>query len=316
MKVFLKKLVLFVLVLVPLYLFAVCIWGLITPLVLRPNLPYLKGAYGHLHSRINDLKNFSDVDVLVLGSSRAYRGLDPRIFRQSEISLFNLGSTAQSPVQSLALAKQYLKQLNPQLVLIEVSPEIMSTDGLESGLDVLANNRVDIHSAEMALKVNHIKLYHTLIYATFRQLLHLDAGYSEPLSVREDTYVSGGYVERKMGRFNPPDSLAAKVRRLKPLQKKALSDLVAFIKRCGTRVVLIEVPSTSVRYRSHANHDEFSSFVTSLAPYEDFNARVQLNDSVHFYDASHLNQQGVEVFNVALIDWLEKNHYLDFQFEE
>lgn len=316
MKVFLKKLILFALALVPLYILAVCIWGLITPLVLRPNLPYLKGAYGHLNSRINDLENFSDVDVLVLGSSRAYRGFDPRIFSESGISMFNLGSTAQSPVQSLVLAKQYLKQLNPELVLIEVSPEIMSTDGLESGLDLLANNTIDFHAAEMTLKVNHIKLYHTLIFAVFRQLLHLDEDYSEPVRIREDSYVSGGYVERKMSRYSPPDSMVTKVRRLLPLQRKALSELVAYINQNGARVVLIEVPSSSVRYRSHANHDEFSLFVSSLDAYEDFNTRVQLSDSVHFYDASHLNQEGVDIFNKALIDWLEKRGYLDNKYSE
>lgn len=316
MKAFLKKLILFTLVLVPIYILAVCAWGLITPLVLRPNLPYLKGAYGHLSSRISDLKNFSDVDMLVLGSSRAYRGLDPRIFSESGIRMFNLGSTAQSPVQSLVLAKQYLRQLNPELVIIEVSPEIMSTDGLESGLDLLANNTVDFHAAEMTLKVNHVKLYNTLIYAVFRQLLHLDDNYSEPVRIREDSYVSGGYVERKMSRYNPPDSMMTQVRRLLPLQKKALSELVAFINMSGSRVVLVEVPSTTVRYRSHANHDEFSSFVSSLGSFEDFNSRILLNDSVHFYDASHLNQEGVALFNKALIDWLEKSGNLDFKYSE
>src|SRR5262245_26702081 len=39
-------------------------------------------------------------DVLVLGSSHAYRGYDPEHFAKRGLRMFNLGSTAQTPMNS------------------------------------------------------------------------------------------------------------------------------------------------------------------------------------------------------------------------
>lgn len=43
--------------------------------------------------------------------------------------------------------------------------------------------------------------------------------------------------------------------------------------------------------------------------YYDFNGLPELDDSLHFYDNVHLNQEGVEIFNKIVIEILfGKNH--------
>ena len=133
-------------------------WGLIFPHNIAKNLKLL-GPGGHLKTRIRDLATCSDVDVLFLGSSHAYRGFDPRIFMKYGIKSFNLGSSAQTPIQTEILLKRYLNSLKPKLVVYEVYPSTLSLDGVESALDLIANDRIDFPIIKMALDLNHAAVY-------------------------------------------------------------------------------------------------------------------------------------------------------------
>ena len=82
-------------------------------------------------------RKIKNVDVLFLGSSHAYRGFDPRIFRKRGYSSFNLGSSAQTPSQTKVWLKRYLKHLNPKIVIYEVYPGTFSSDGIEASLDLV-----------------------------------------------------------------------------------------------------------------------------------------------------------------------------------
>jgi hypothetical protein len=49
------------------------------PPFVTKNLFYRIGSFGHMYSRINELKTIKDVDILIIGSSHAYQGFDTRI---------------------------------------------------------------------------------------------------------------------------------------------------------------------------------------------------------------------------------------------
>ena len=53
----------------------------------------------------------------------------------------------------------------------------------------------------MAIDLNHIKVYNTLIYSGIRQLLNLDQDFVEAQQIGKDTYISGGYVQRDNVQF-------------------------------------------------------------------------------------------------------------------
>jgi len=78
------------------------------------------------------------VDILFLGSSHSYRGFNPQYF--SGYKTFNLGSSAQTPIQTNLLLKRYLHQLNPKTIVYEVYPISLSIDGVESSSDIIAND--------------------------------------------------------------------------------------------------------------------------------------------------------------------------------
>jgi len=103
MKRFIHSLLLFIPCSIVIYILLIILWGDYAPRILEKNLNYKIGAGGHMYSRLQDIHRTSNIDILILGSSHAYRGYDPRIFNKHGFSMFNLGSSAQSPIQTKVL---------------------------------------------------------------------------------------------------------------------------------------------------------------------------------------------------------------------
>ena len=66
--------------------------------------------------------------------------------------------------------------------------------------------------------------------------------------------------------------------------------------------ILITAPCTRIRYNSYINIHEFQDMMRQQGTYYDFNELLNLEDSLYFYDANHLNQKGVDVFNTKIIE--------------
>tara|TARA_R110000737_G_scaffold327112_1_gene341205 strand:+ start:2212 stop:3069 length:858 start_codon:yes stop_codon:yes gene_type:complete len=281
------------------------VWASIAPNKFKPNVSYKLGANGHLFSRISEIKNQSDVDVLFLGSSHAYRGFDPRIFSKYGYNTFNMGSSAQSPLQTKVLINRYLDSLNPKLVIYEVFPATFSLDGVESSLDIVSNDRNDFYSLEMVLKINNIKTYNTFLYALIRDFLGLNESFTESIYKRNDKYVSGGFVENEIEFFKPFPFEKREVK-IKDYQLESFLEIVKELEIRNIPVILVYAPISKVHYESYTNTDYFDSLMSSYSDYYNFNEIVYLNDSLHFSDSHHLNQSGVELFNKKLIEILNK----------
>ncbi|MBL6664128.1 MAG: hypothetical protein ISP71_08520 [Flavobacteriales bacterium] len=282
------------------YLILIFIWGSVMPIWLNSNLIY-KQRGGHLHARLTELNKYQNVDVLFLGSSHAYRGFDTRIFKESGIHSFNLGSSSQAPVQSLLLLKKHIEKLQPKKIIFEVCPQSLSSDGIESALDIISNDKIDFQTIKMAIDLNHIKVYNTLIYSGIRQLLNLDQDFVEAQHIGKDTYISGGYVQRDDVQFEHKSPLE---KNITPEQLKAFKEVVSWVKSKDIELILVQAPVTTAEYHSYADNAGFDKLMQDYSSYYNFNTLIMLDDSLHFYDPHHLNQLGVETFNAELIDLL------------
>ena len=307
MKKFISKTILFLLFTSLFYLTFLFVWGRYAPSMFKPNINYRIGSYGHMNSRLSEVKNHGDVDILFLGSSHAYRGFDTRIFLDNGYKSFNLGSSSQTPAQTKVLLKRYLESLNPELVIYEVYPETLTTmDGVESSLDIIANDKNDSHSLNMALKLNNIKTYNTLFYGLTRDLLGLNKSFSEPITKGSDKYISGGYVEKEIGFYQPTESEKKEIS-LREYQLESFSEIVQMIKNKNIELILVYAPIPSANYISYSNNHYFDSIMRRYSKYYNFNEILTLNDSLYFYDSDHLNQNGVNIFNKKLIELLNEN---------
>ncbi len=273
------------------------------------NVNYRIGSYGHMYSRIQDLKSYGKVDVLFLGSSHAYRGFDPRIFKSNGIRSFTLGSSSQTPIQTEILARRYVDILQPKLVIFEVFPDVFEADGVESSLDLIANDTIGWDTFKMALTLKHLKTFNTLLYGLFRQIFLLDSNFVEEKKRGEDEYISGGFVEKSMSYFDNSETFKEKKWEFRSYQKEAFERSLFYFKGKDIDVVLVTAPVTKELYRSYTNNEEIDSYFENICAknslckgYYNFNEILDLDSHLNFYDKHHLNQRGVEIFNKSLID--------------
>jgi hypothetical protein len=277
------------------------LWGeYVSVAAYKKNLVFRGGVGGFTFTRLQEVRRYADVDVLCLGSSHAYRGFDTRIFRENGFCSFNLGSSSQTPVQTMILLHRFLERLNPQIIIFEVYPEIFGNDGVESALDVIANDKNDLWSLYMAVTLADIRVVNTLIYVWYREIFNRDKDYVESPNSSRDIYVTGGYVERKEMRYKQKAPGCPVRLSFIPRQKAAFEKTVGMIKKKGARLFIVQAPVTKSRRDSYTNHDEIDAYFSSWGTYKNYNEQDFI-DTVHFYDPDHLNAKGVRLFNEKII---------------
>ena len=313
MKVFLKRILIFFLVAIPGYCVILVAWSNLIPFeAFKKNMNYKMGSYGHMYTRTNEANNIQKTDVLVLGSSHAYRGFDPRVFKNEGIELFNLGSSNQTPRQGLVLLKEYLNQVKPELVIYEVYPGIFQQDGLESTLDILANGPFSWPVATLAFKANHIKAYNALINRAFLQFCGTYESYNEPLVKPKDgdTYVRGGYVQKDDSYVRAQRIKNAYSWNIRQDQWSYFLEIVELLKKEKVELLMVQSPIDSTYFENILNNDEVDSRFSGLGNYINFSRLMKLHYKEDLYDLHHLKQSGVEKFNKVLIETLMEEGYL------
>lgn len=306
MKKFLQNILLFLVFAAIFYVCGLFIWGSSYTLgQLKPNVNYQIGYSGHSFTRFKEVKKVQDIDILFLGSSHTYRGFDTRIFSKQGFKTFNLGSSSQSHIQTQLLLKRYLDSLSPKQIIYEVYPRSFMIDGVESGLDIISNDRNDRHSLAMAFNLNHIKTYNTLAYGFIRDVFNLNKSFEEKLQRDMDTYVSGGYVKRQLQYFKPIAHPELDIE-LNEAQWDSFLENIALIREQNIEVIFVYAPITPSLYGSYTNNDYFNTLMKSQGRYYNFNEILSMDDSLHFYDSHHLNQKGVDLFNKELLNLLNK----------
>jgi hypothetical protein len=303
MKQFFRSIALFIPFAAAVYVLCVIVTGNFEAGLHRKNLSYRKGSIGYLYSRLHEIPRSADVDILFLGSSHCYRGFDTRIFSQHGLRTLNLGSSAQSVLQTEVLLKRYLGTIKPKMIIWEVSPASLMSDGVESSLDVVSNDTNDVLSVMMALRQNHITVYNTLLYAIYLDVFHQNASFTETRRKADDIYIDGGFVEKDPQQYQIIRRGASDVV-LNATQFAAFEECIALIRQRGCRLLMVQAPIASTLYASYLHHDEFDSMIGSYGAYLNFNTILALRDSTDFYDSDHLNHSGVRAFNDTLIAML------------
>lgn len=269
---------------------------------LLPTVNYRLGNYGHLFSRVREASQTHDVDVLFLGSSHSYRTFDPRFFEAHGYKAFNLGSSNQTPVQTLPLLQDYLPVLNPRLVVFEVHPDIMSNDGVEGSVDLLSNVPVSGNVSRMALKFRNLKVLNTWMYAFMSDhLLHRLDTYQEPAALEGFEYFPGGFVAPLIDTAYHSEPLPPKKILIQDLQRKALTECLQLLQNRHIPYILVEVPASNALRESYTNHPQFEQEMQTFGPYY-YLPPMPGPDSLYYFDSDHLSRAGQEVANRLMLD--------------
>ena len=258
------------------------------------------GNSGHICSRVKDIRNYHNVEVLFLGSSHSYRTFDTRFYQSNGISCFNLGSSNQTPIQTYALLLDYLDSLNPERVVFEVHQDIMNYDGVESAVDLLTNTPLTPANFRMAMKFKNMKVFNTLLYSFYNQkICHRLEHFVEDSVIQQSAYVPGGYVETLTKSFEHKRYPLRNIT-IRPEQLAALNDCLNLLKQRHIPYLLVEVQDAEQLRKTFLNHPWFEQQMRQLGPYR--YKILPMTDTVHFSNSNHLFKPGIEMFNIDFLN--------------
>ncbi len=305
MKNFSRRIILFSIYATFLYIVGLIVWGQFSPIDL--NLNYKLGAGGHSFTRLKEVQEVKSIDLLFLGSSHTYLGFDTRFYDGVGINSFNLGTNSQTPLQTEYLLNKYLDSLNPRTVIIEVCPMVLSLDGVESTIEILSNQKIDMELIKLSLSQRNLKVLNTLIYALFREILFDEKNrFSENVVKGSDVYVKGGFLDKEMSYYKK-SNFSSKTWKPNNVQLEALKRVINMIEKRSIQCLLIQSPVVTDYYHSYTNNEEFDSYISEYCKYFNSNEMLTLNDTIDFFDYHHVNKNGVKQFNQFVIGILDSH---------
>ena len=260
-------------------------------------LPNMQRNGGQEMQMMCDLtSNQSKYDAIVLGSSHAYRGYDPRIFEKAGVSLFNAGTSAQNAKGSFVLYNEYLRDRSDVFIL-DIYDPVFELEGTESNMRLIQN--VPTNAAAFALVKQEVKMY--TLNALAVRLASLNVKDEAPNA----DYIKNGFCEKK-GILYAVEPLNDSVFDANEEIFEAFETMIKQMQADGKRIVLCSHPlPTSVGV--HNYHDKFLTRFTPLiarlgVPYIDLTYYTEGFGINEFADISHMNQQGVELYNRLLLN--------------
>lgn len=252
------------------------------------------GSYGHTHLRISDFIETAEsnsFEILHLGSSTCYRGINPAPFANLGHPSFNLCSSSQSFFNSRYLL-EWGQKLNPKIraVTVDVYPAIWHSNGTESSRDLIVNQD---HTRRIA--------FQKMAWATgdpFNAVLAAYFGIKRAfipltgLPKQQDEYNKGGFTfsnRKPIGELNC-DTLTA---HLSATQEWAFRSIKKTCKAHGIQLILINPPQICVE------SFETPSVMAGL-PWIEGNHWPLAKVDTLYYDDHHLRGVGAELYS----EWL------------
>jgi hypothetical protein len=262
---------------------------------------YYPAKGGHTYQSFKEFENVDDLDILFLGSSHAYRGFDPRIFKQYGYNSYNLGTSGQNLESSEFIFKKLLSKKKIKTVVLEIfSNQFEKNENLlESNIDIAFNAPSYMFNVNYIFFKKDWRFVNLFFYKLF-------TARSNPVYL-DSTYVGKGFSENKTT--------------VKDTIFKYNNDFVPFVEKYNTLECIIKQASLNKQKLilvSHPlphqypikQHIAFKEFINPLLKkynisYFDYTTDHNLLASKHFYDYNHLNQKGVQIFDSLLINNLE-----------
>lgn len=248
-------------------------------------------------------------DAVVIGSSHAYRGYDPRVFDARGYRLFNLGSSAQTPLSTYAVLEGYVTRDRTPLVIMDLYENSFDQEGIESVSDLTQNMSSDRAALRLSASLRDLR---GLNMFTLRMMNE-----NGPSMWADPDYKGAGFAIKADSTRKDVQYDRGRKLQLNDRQEEYFAKCLDLCEKRGIRVVL------STHFAPHqsdpARHASFATFVDSVLstrePEEklrwlDFSADHDLDDHAHFCDHNHLNEAGARIFNERLIDSLVVNGYL------
>lgn len=266
---------------------------------------------GGTYEKFNNFLPDKKYDVIIIGSSRAYRGYDPRIFKKAGYNAWNLGTSAQTIDNTYFVAKHYISSVNCSLLIIDIYSGAFENISIESSSDLIHNLSSDKAALEIACNTNDIRALNMLAVRFMTR--------NKGPMYSDNDYVGFGFTERndklpekmRIALLNKPDE---NMYRKKVFYRVEYLDLLMqFCQEKNIKTVLVYAPVSD--FYSMEEHRDFLKEISWIiskyqVPFFDYSKSLKISTLEYFYDKSHMNYKGVKIFNDTLIKDLQRINYL------
>lgn len=247
-------------------------------------------------------------DIIILGSSHAYRGYDPRIFESYGFNTFNLGTSDQNMMCSYYIAKNYLNRNNCKLVILDMYDRVFTQQNLESMSDVVHNITSDKTAFEVAMSSRDIRGLNMFTLRQFNKL-------RPPLNTDTTGFIKGFYPTDTFLKLPARKRIGWKYS-TNDFQQDYFRKLIEYLQEEGIELILAEHPMPGVY--SPSDHHLFVNDITRISteykvPYLDYMNDTSMTGIQYFADETHLNIHGVNKYNHRLINDMIKLRLLNNQ---
>lgn len=273
---------------------------------------YYNWKGGDTYEKYREFSAAKQYDVIITGSSRAYRGYSPFIFDSAGYNCFNLGTSAQSIKNTYFIIKHYLNDYNCKLLIVDVFAGAFTKNQLESSSDLVENLNDPSAAYDVAL---HNKDIRTLNIAALRYLTEND----QPYFSKQD-YSGKGYSEKgdSLNKKQQQDFFSRKkvTHRKIEIDEEQVAYFTKIVDLCAEKnIKAVFVYSPVSYFYDYSIHADFIQKIKPAiekerAAFYDLSKIGKMNTAYHFYDESHLNSAGVAIFNTVLINKLQQDNIL------
>lgn len=286
---------------------------------------YLRGENYHYQDGRERDACAGRLDYIVSGTSNTLFGIKPDVISYGFTgNCYSLSGTMLTLDGRRALLEQELgRNPNIKMVVLEVSPDTLLRDREEEGptsdLQILGRLNDAGLRWDFFRRTFPIREWPAVYYDMVSKGIECAAKLATGSYTTENQYMTAGYYENhnpdKPIPNNYVELFRAQTLPETPRQENAekLKGLVELCRENGRTVVLVMTPQSKYFNCVYANLDFFHQWYTQFAAdngvaYFNFNlARnklEQLPDETCFYDETHLNAQGAEIFSWMLEDIL------------
>jgi hypothetical protein len=273
---------------------------------------------GELGSFNRAMQGRVNADIVVSGSSRAFRHYDPRILtRVTGLPAFNLGRNASQIDVQLGVLKAYLRQnKKPRLLIqnLDLQSFILTKpdDIYDPAAYVPYLDNPEIYSSFDQIsphiwKWKYLPLY---AYGTADTLFTWTVGFKALWASGARDPCFDGFCPMNKPWTNEFERFKAKHPHgldivIDAGGVAALNELIEYCKKEGIQVVLVYSPQYYEMISLTLNRDRIFNLFTSIAgnhdvTFLDYTDSPISRNRAYFYNAQHLNEQGAAVFSEDL----------------
>lgn len=266
------------------------------------------GGWDYNLTRFREIKNYRNLDVVFVGSSTCYETYDTRFFKENGIHSFNMGSANQTPLNSYFLLKNYYNSLSPKVIVVDVTPDNLTSDGLEGFSSLVVNLPASYSMVQMCASVKSIYGWNTLLrdYLISRSINAYENLTQE--EIKNKKYILGGYVEDTSSQCSDLTGITPSTICVKETQTKYLQKMILDFP--DSKFVLIIQPLPKETISSYKNFTEVVNSLDSIASVNKVHfynySSLPYDSYKDFFDEHHLNAQGVEKFMTIIVPLIAK----------